>query len=432
MPVPRLAHHLLLAGLSLAALPATAQEVTVFDNASAEQLALGSYAVPGGKTLQLAVGIGSSLYHVPGEPADRFWALSDRGPNIACSDAEDIMGVDGKKFCGGIKQGRVYPIPDYAPAIFEVALDRTKGSFTVVRTIPLKRADGTTVTGLPNPLIKASTETPLDGQGKTIAVDPAAVDTEALVRLPDGSFWIGEENGPSLLHVAEDGTVQRRFVPAGSEGDYAGAGYPVEGTLPAILTRRQLNRGIESLALDGDGFLWAVLQNPLANPDADAFKAAANARVLKLDRATGKPVAQYVYTLEPMANFPGETDKAQSSARISELAHIGGPRFLIDDRTDKTTRIVEIDFAGATDILGSKWDDPSTVPTLEQTDLAAANVRPAAKRLVLDSSKLPQLPGKIEGMTLVDGTLYLINDDDFGIEGAHTNVIAIEGLDLQL
>ena len=59
-------------------------------------------------------------------------------------------------------------------------------------------------------------------------------------------------------------------------------------------------------------------------------------------------------------------------------------------------------------------------------------MRPATKRLVLDSSKLAQLPGKIEGMTLVDGTLYLINDDDFGIEGAHTNMIAIEGLDLQL
>lgn len=432
MPVARLAHQLLLAGLSLAALPVAAQEIKVFDNASAEQLALGSYAVPGGKTLQLAVGIGSSLYHVPGEPADQFWALSDRGPNIACSDAEDIMGVDGKAFCKGIKQGRVYPIPDFAPAIFEVALDRAKGSFAVVRTIPFKRADGTTVTGLPNPLTKASTETPLDGLGKPIAVDPAAVDTEALVRLPDGSFWVGEENGPSLLHVAADGTVQRRLVPAGSEGDFAGAGYPVEGTLPAILTRRQLNRGIESLALDGGGFLWAVLQNPLANPDADAFKAAANARVLKLDRGTGRPVAEYVYTLEPMANFPGETSKAQSSARISELSHVGGERFLIDDRTDKTTRILEIDFAGATDILGSKWDDPATMPTLEQTDLAAAGVTPAAKRLVLESSKLPQLPGKLEGMTLVDGVLYLINDDDFGIEGAHTSLIAIEGLDLHL
>ena len=81
--------------LALAAPPAIAQDIQVYENASPEQMALGSYAVPGGKTLELAVGIGSSLYHVPGDPADRFWALSDRGPNIACGDAEDIMGVDG-------------------------------------------------------------------------------------------------------------------------------------------------------------------------------------------------------------------------------------------------------------------------------------------------------------------------------------------------
>lgn len=419
-----------LTALLLTAGAATAQEVQVFTNASQDQLALGSYPVPGGKTLDLSVGIGSSLYHVPGDSPDRFWALSDRGPNIACSDAEEIMGVDPKQFCAGIKQGRVYPRPDYAPSIFEVMLDRAAGTFAVVDTITLKRSDGTPVTGLPNPLTKASTETPLDGQGKPIATDPAALDTEGLVRLPDGTFWIGEENAPSILNVAGDGRIIRRYVPQGSEGDFAAAGYPVAGTLPAILTKRQLNRGIESLAVDGDGMLWAVLQNPLANPDADAFKAAANARILKIDPATGKPVAEYVYTLEPMASFPGEEKKAQSTARISELAHVDGTRFLIDDRTDKTTHILEIDVAGATDILGSRWDDPTTSPSLEQTDLASAGITPVSKHLVLDGSTVAQLPTKIEGVTLVDGVLYLLNDDDFGIGGERTKLAAIKGLPL--
>ena len=335
------AQNVLLTVIALVAgtVPAAAQQVQVYNNAAPEKLSLGKYVVPGGKTLDLAVGIGSSLFHMPGDPADRFWALSDRGPNIACSDAEDILGVDPKVFCSGIKQGRIYPLPGYAPSIFELHLDREKGTFSVVDTITLKRADGTPVTGLPNPLTKATTETPLDGNGKLLATDAAALDTEALVRLPDGTFWIGEENAPSILHVAADGKVLKRFVPHGSEGDFAQSGYPVAGTLPAILTKRQLNRGIESLALDSDGFLWAVLQNPLVNPDADAFKAAANARMLKIDPVSGAAVAEYVYTLEPMKGFPGEEKKAQSTARISELAHIGGTRFLIDDRTDKTTRI---------------------------------------------------------------------------------------------
>ena len=55
------------------------------------------------------------LHTPPGDPADRFWELSDRGPNIACSDAEDILGVDPKVFCSGIKQGRIYPLPATHP-----------------------------------------------------------------------------------------------------------------------------------------------------------------------------------------------------------------------------------------------------------------------------------------------------------------------------
>ena len=426
----RPSHLLLTTALLAAALPASAQEIQTLTNAAPDQLSLGEYAVPGGKTLELSVGIGSSLYHVPGDPPDRFWALSDRGPNIACSDAEEIMGVDPKQFCAGIKQGRVYPRPDYAPSIFELRLDRDQRTFSIVDTIALERADGTPVTGLPNPLAKASTETPLDGTGRQIATDAAALDTEGLVRLPDGTFWIGEENAPSVLHVAAGGKVIMRFVPKGSESDFADAGYPVAGTLPAILAKRPLNRGIEGLALDGDGHLWAMLQNPLVNPDADAFKAAANARLLKIDPVSGTAVAEYVYTLEPMAGFPGEEKKAQSTARISELTHTGGTRFPTAHRTDRTTHILEIDTAGATDILGSRWDDPAISPTLEQSDLAATGIKPVSKRLALDSAKLPQLPTKIEGVSLVDGVLYLINDDDFGIESQHTTISAIEGLTL--
>jgi hypothetical protein len=55
-----------------------------------------------------------------------------------------------------------------------------------------------------------------------------------------------------------------------------------------------------------------------------------------------------------------------------------------------------------------------------------------SKRLVLDSSAHPELPTKIEGMALfADGSLMLINDDDFGIEGKRTLVARVRGLDLR-
>ncbi len=47
----------------------------------------------------------------------------------------------------------------------------------------------------------------------------ADVDPESLVRAPDGTFWLGEEFGPSLLHVTADGRVVGQFrVPEGDGG----------------------------------------------------------------------------------------------------------------------------------------------------------------------------------------------------------------------
>ncbi len=73
-----------------------------------------------------------------------------------------------------------------------------------------------------------------------------------MVKLSDGSFRLSDENAPGLIHVAADGKVIKRLVPAGSEGDFKDAKYAIEGKLPAILVKRQSNRGIESLAMSPD------------------------------------------------------------------------------------------------------------------------------------------------------------------------------------
>ena len=376
--------------------------------------------------------IGSSLYHVPGEPADRFWALSDRGPNIACSDAEDIMGVDPKEFCKGIKQGRVYPSRTTAVDLRGGARPR-QGQLHGRAHHPVQAHRRHEVTGLPNPLTKASTETPLDGHGNR-SRRSGGLDTEALVRLPDGSFWIGEENGPSLLHVAARRHGPSALRAQGSEGDFAAAGYPVEGTLPAILTRRQLNRGNEPWPWTGTASSGRSCKTPWPIPTPFAFKTAANARVFKIDPTTGRPVGGIC--LSRWSRWPisaGETKKPQARRKSANSPMSAARRFLIDDRTDKTTASSRSTSPAPRTSWAASWDDLATKPTLEQTDLAAAGVVPRrAKRLrPRDARTSAQLPGKIEGMTLVDGVLYLINDDDFGIEGAHTNMIAIEGLNLQ-
>ena len=101
------------------------------------------------------------------------------------------------------------------------------------------------LSGMLNPLKTAATENAMDGTGKPLPRELNGFDAEGIVRLADGTFWIGDENGPSIAHFSADGRMIARHVPQGTEGEFAGAKYDVKGTLPAILAKRAINRGIE-------------------------------------------------------------------------------------------------------------------------------------------------------------------------------------------
>ena len=100
------------------------------------------------------------------------------------------------------------------------------------------------------------------------------------------------------------------------------------------------------------------------------------------------------------------------------MTALGHEHFLADERTDQIAKLFEISLDGATDILGTKWDDEATSPSLEQTnDLASIGIVPVTKteRLVASSleSATTRYAGKIEGMSLTaDGKL--INPRRFG------------------
>ena len=390
-------------------------------------LSLGAYAFEGGKTLNLTVGIGSGAFRHPSDPPNVIWTVGDRGPNIACSEMKGIAGVDFAP-CKGVRNGRVYPTPSYAPSIYRVMLTDER-SFRVTDVITLKDRDGRPLSGLLNPLTSAATENAMDGRGRPLPADLNGIDAEAIVRLADGSFWVGEENAPSLAHFGSDGRMIARHVPAGTESEFAGARYDVRGTLPAILARRAINRGIESLAISPDErFLYFVMQNPLANPEVEDYQKARNTRLFKLERSTMQVLGEYVYTLDDPRSFRRDPSERQNDPRISEMMAIGPDRLIVLERTEQTTKLYEIELSGATNIAGAKWDDPATRPTLEQTEVAAAGIKPLAKKLKFDGAELPEMAGKTEGMALLgDGTLALINDDDFGITGARTQIVLVRG-----
>jgi hypothetical protein len=407
------------------------QSITVYTSED-PALNLGSFAFRGDKTVDLRIGIGSGAYYRKGDPANMIYSVSDRGPNFTCDDeGQEVTGLTPEKMCNATKRGRIYPLPNYVPSIFSVELmpDHT---FRIVDIVGLKDRDGKPLTGIVNPLTIASTDIPFDATGKRLPQDPGGVDLEGIVRLQDGTYWLSDENAPGLIHVAADGRVIKRLIPAGTEKDYKGANYDIAASLPAILAKRQGNRGIESVAMSPDEtFLYFMVQNPLANPNSATYRDANNTRLFKMERASGKLVGEYVYVLTDPKVFKA---KSQSTLRISEMSALGTDRLLVLERTDTITHIYEISLAGATNILGTKWDDLATSPTLEANKVAAEiGITPAPKTLRFDSAKVAEAPVKLEGIAMmVDGSMLLVNDDDFGITGEKTKILVVKDTAIKL
>ncbi len=101
-------------------------------------------------------------------------------------------------------------------------------------------------------------------------------------------------------------------------------------------------------------FLYFIMQNPLANPDTAAFQQARNTRLFKIERATMKVVGEYVYTLDDPQSFRRDPSKqAERSAHQRADGDRRRPADRADERTEQTTKLYEIDLAGATDIAGT-------------------------------------------------------------------------------
>jgi len=340
-------------------------------------------------------GIGSDLY--PAGRRGEFWTVTDRGPN-------GQIKVDGAK-------RRTFPVPGFDPAIVKI---RVAGdTVRVLDAIPLTTASGRSVTGLPNQ--RGRDEAPYSYDARTpLSYNPNGLDTEGIVRAADGSFWLVDEYGPSLVHVSARGEVLTRYVPKGL--GLTGTGYPVVEALPSVLLHRKINRGFEGLAQLPGGDLVMAVQSPLSLPDADAGGASRTTRLLRFSPRKQAVTAEYAYRFDPV-NVVDPSEDDTSELKISSLVAVGGNRLLVEERTDKAARLQLVRLDPDANILGGPWDDDTTSPSLEQLDdPAGAGVRVLAKQLVVDLGTVAGVPGKIEGVARVDhDTLALINDNDFGM-----------------
>ncbi len=102
----------------------------------------------------------------------------------------------------------------------------------------------------------------------------ADFDLESIQPLPDGSFLIGEEFGPFLIHVGADGVVQRvietrldgQVLMSPDHPSLQVAASPTAG----VPYRVRRSGGYEGMALTPDGQVaWAMLEQPLFAPNSD-------------------------------------------------------------------------------------------------------------------------------------------------------------------
>jgi hypothetical protein len=254
-----------------------------------------------------------------------------------------------------------------------------------------------------------------------------------LVQTTTGEFWIAEEYGPSLLKVDRTGKVVKRYIPQGVKLE--GADYPVEPVLPAIYSKRKINRGFEGLALSSDQrTLYVALQSPLLNPNKKTGETSRHTRILVFDIPSEKVTAEYVYRFEVSKDFDPGPKNTPDEMKVSAAAFIKADTLLILERTDQVAKLYTVDLSKATNILGSRWDDPAAFPTLEALeDPAEVEIKALPKTLVVDLKGLDGMPEKIEGIAIIDhNTIAVSNDNDFDIEGNNagsgvkTKILVIE------
>lgn len=371
-------------------------------------------AVVGGVPVQSS-GAGSAIAAVPGNP-DQIYGLTDRGPN-----------VDGRT-----DNEKVLPVTDYSPQIVRYTL--ADGIAHEVQTIILKDIHGHPLNGLVVDIGDTGGETMVDIHGNPMPNSDRGLDSEGLVALEDGTFWVADEYGPFVIHFDAGGREIERLS-------------PYDGSLPGELAMRDPNRGMEGLTITPDGStLVGIMQSALATPGIDG-------------RPRGVPLTRIV-TIDLMSKTTRTfllplADPQNTKVLVSEITALSDTEFLIAERDtalapagDKKIYIADIsqatDVGPASTVPGSRYDaaaggllldgKPIEAFTGVTSDaeavekLQSAGIEVAAKTLKLDlSALLTELNpkgeffghDKVEGVVTPDGgrTLIISNDSDYGLVG---------------
>jgi hypothetical protein len=334
-------------------------------------------------------GFGSAVDLADGSGSE-FYSLTDRGPNVA------------------IGNNKLFAVPDFHPQIGRFRF--ANGVFTREEVIVLRDQFGNPKSGIPIGAsgCGATGEIPFDINGHQIPFDPNGIDSEGLRVMGDGSFWVSDEYGPFLIHFDHSGNTLEQNSPCAGPNK-----------LPAVLTLRQPNKGMEGLAsIEGGTTLVGIVQNPLANGKSSLTKLSQVLRIVFVDTKT-HTTKTFLYPMD------------DASFGSSEIEAVSNTTFLVDERdgkffgdgSSKQKKIFLIDISDATDV-SDPADGPTglmvnghTIEELSLADLANNHIKTVTKHLVANLLDWGYPHDKFEGMALLkDGqTIAVTNDDDFGV-----------------
>jgi hypothetical protein len=268
--------------------------------------------------------------------------------------------------------------------------------------------------------------------------DGLRFDPEGVAVSGDGTFFVSDEYGPSVIEFDRQGHLVRRipvpdrFAITNPTGDVDADGNSFE-LYPFMNTSgRQANRGMEGLTVTPDGrTLVGIMQNALIqdhglNAATPPGRVGLNNRIVTWDLKTGAR-HEYVYVI----------DAANQGRGVNEILALNSHEFLVLERDNRTNvptppntaaspnlkRIYKIDLAkpGLTDV--------SSVDSLPTTGAELGSIVPVTKRLFIDLLNADYkidatrtikdvIAEKIEGLAwgpdLPDGrhVLYVISDND--------------------
>lgn len=333
------------------------------------------------------IGYGSGAFHMKNDEKDIIYTITDRGINIDCKDTKKILGDE---YC---KEGKVFPYPEFSPTIFKLKI--TDNGYEILQEIKLKTSENNLISGVSNP----NTEPSFSLDKKEI-YDVNGMDSEALAIASDGIIYIADEYGPSIFIADKNGVITERLVPKGVAKTLNGATYKITECFPSKLRERQLNRGLEAIAISNDEKkLYTILQSP--------YKDEIDKKIVPffvIDRAKKEVLKTFLYPLDDVKSFTKDNKKKirkQNDVKISEMSALPDGNLVVLERISKTTKFYKI--------------NPKNV----QNGVLQ-------KELIFSTDNYDGFPSKIEAIAIIDKNNWiLINDNDFGIENDKTQIIKV-------